>query len=93
MRKDTPRDIIQCEKTQISLDLGRSLAEFYRSGSDESMVADISVPSPFAFYNVLLVSFGVFSCFFVCEVPSSVLILVVKKVSISLLVHFSFQMM
>ena len=47
-RKDTPRDIIQCEKTRLSLDLGRSLAEFYGSGSDESMVADISVPSPFA---------------------------------------------
>ena len=42
------RVILKCEKTRISLDLGRSLAEFYGSGSDESMVADISVPSPFA---------------------------------------------
>ena len=39
-RKDTQRDIIQCEKTRISLDLGRLLADF--------MEADISVPSPFA---------------------------------------------
>ena len=31
-QKDTKRDIIQCEKTRISLDLGRSLAEFYGSG-------------------------------------------------------------
>ena len=35
---------------------------------------------------------GVFSCFFACEVQYSVMILVVKKVSISLLVHFPFQM-
>ena len=34
-RCDTTRDIIQCEKTRISLDLGIPLAEFYGSGSDE----------------------------------------------------------
>ena len=58
------------------------------------------IPCLFAFYNVVFVSFvsfHVFSCLFspclfMCEVQSSVLILVVKKLSVLILIYFFFQL-
>ena len=49
------------------------------------------------YFSFLFVSFRISlslssPCLFVCEVQTSVLILVVKKVSITLLVHFLFQL-